>query len=56
MVEYSAGYKAQAQEKLEQLEQKLTPKARAVARELSTDFEKSSTKQETVSTKIDCAA
>ncbi|MDX8541542.1 hypothetical protein RFM23_28355 [Mesorhizobium abyssinicae] len=46
MVEYSSGYKAKAAERLEQIEKTLTVQARAVARELSTDFAKSSTKQE----------
>jgi hypothetical protein len=46
MVEYSTGYQARAQERLEQLEKTLTPQARAVARDLSQDFEKSSTKQD----------
>lgn len=45
MVEYSLGYKEKAEERLRQLEDSLTPQARVVARELSADFEKSSTKQ-----------
>jgi hypothetical protein len=46
MVEYSIGYQTRAKERLEQLEKTLTPQARAVARDLSQDFEKSSTKQD----------
>ncbi|TIX05985.1 MAG: hypothetical protein E5V37_02690 [Mesorhizobium sp.] len=46
MVEYSIGYKAKAQERLEQIERTLTPRARAVARDLSADFAKSATKQD----------
>ena len=46
MVEYSIGYKAKAQERLEQIEKTLTRQARAVAHDLSADFAKSSTKQD----------
>lgn len=56
MVEYSAGYMAKAQEKLQALEKTLSPHARAVARELSSDLEKSSTKQEFEAPKVEHAA
>lgn len=44
MVEYSAGYKEKARQKLAALDSAMSPKARAVARGLASHFEKSSTK------------
>lgn len=44
MVEYSAGYKAKAEEKLKALEKSMDAKARVVAKGMLSHFEKSSTK------------
>ncbi|TIU90188.1 MAG: hypothetical protein E5V74_01465 [Mesorhizobium sp.] len=45
MVEYSQGYKAQAQARLQELENLMTPQARAVAEGLSEHFANSWSKQ-----------
>lgn len=53
MVEYSAGYKEKARQRLEAMDGAMTPKARAFARGLSAHFVKSSTKQPVAEPKAD---